>query len=209
MLQLSYAWLAAGADAEARQLQPADATSDRGSNATKQKVSNAGRNLLYIISDDLRSELGRAHRDPSFQKLMAKSMMFDRTYVQQAVCNPSRQSFLTARRPDSTKVWNFKGHVRDHLPDVVSLPGAFKHAGFDTCGVGKVFHHKEGHSDDWACANTWYDPEDELTSAETFMLAPDHDYGDGKIMRRTTEKLEELARSGRCVWFNAHSSSAA
>ena len=107
--------------------------------------------MLYIISDDLRSELGRVNLQPSFQKLVDKSMMFDRTFVQQAVCNPSRQSFLTARRPDKTGVWNMKANVRDLFPNAVSFPGAFKNAGFETCGVGKVFHHSEGSHHDWSC----------------------------------------------------------
>ena len=114
---VSYVWLALGptlcAYAEAAwPLQPSAHTWD---GRTNESIGGArattGRNLLYIISDDLRSELGRVHLQPSFQKLLGKSMLFDRTFVQQAVCNPSRQSFLTARRPDTTGVWNMKAHL--------------------------------------------------------------------------------------------------
>ena len=121
-------------------------------------------------------------------------MMFDRAYVQQAVCNPSRQSFLTARRPDTTQVWNMKAHVRDLFPNAVSLPGAFKNAGFEMCGVGKVFHHSEGSSNDWPCAD-WYDPK-KLGAAMIADLS-DNRYEDGMAMDRTLEKLSEFALKGK------------
>lgn len=67
--------------------------------------------------------------------------MFDRAYVQQGVCSPSRNSFLSGRRPDTTQIWNFKGSFRDVLGNAVSsLPGAFKNAGWLTTGMGKVYH---------------------------------------------------------------------
>lgn len=66
-----------------------------------------GVNVLYLISDDLRPEIGAYNPGhtmftPSLDKLASESMTFDRSYVQQALCNPSRASFMTGRRPDST-----------------------------------------------------------------------------------------------------------
>ena len=52
---------------------------------------------------------------------------------------------------------------------------SFKHAGFDTCGVGKVFHHREGHKEDWTCTTEWFDPKRHL--ATSIADLPDHDYG--------------------------------
>jgi iduronate 2-sulfatase len=202
---VSYVWLALGpalcpyADA-AWPLQPSAHTWDGRTNESigmrdVQQQATTGRNLLYIISDDLRSELGRVNLQPSFQKLMDKSMMFDRTFVQQAVCNPSRQSFLTARRPDKTGVWNMKSHVRDLFPNAVSFPGAFKNAGFETCGVGKVFHHSEGSHHDWSCDDDWYDPK--KLGASKISDLPDNSYEDGMAMDRTLEKLSEFASKGK------------
>merc|ERR1712125_49859 len=76
-------------------------------------------------------------------------MIFNRAYVQQGVCSPSRNSFLSGRRPDTTKVWNFKGSFRDALGDKASSwPGAFKNAGYTTVGLGKVYHPGHPSNDD-------------------------------------------------------------
>ena len=68
-------------------------------------------NVLFLIADDMRPWLG-AYGDadaasPNLDALAARSLLFNRSYVQQAVCGPSRVSFLTGRRPDSTKVRTF------------------------------------------------------------------------------------------------------
>jgi hypothetical protein len=44
--------------------------------------------------------------------------------------------------PRTTKVWNFERSFRDNAGghEWVSLPQAFKQAGFLTTGMGKVFH---------------------------------------------------------------------
>ena len=56
-------------------------------------------NLLFIIYDDLRLELnayGRKHMvTPNFDRLAAKSVIFDKACCQIAVCNPSRDALLT------------------------------------------------------------------------------------------------------------------
>ena len=62
-------------------------------------------NVLFIMYDDLRTELsiyGRKHMiTPNFDRLAAKSVVFDYAFCQIAVCNPSRDSLLTGLRPDT------------------------------------------------------------------------------------------------------------
>eukprot|EP01051_Picozoa_sp_SAG22_P006860 SAG22_NODE_464_length_10191_cov_14.495541_7_plen_565_part_00 len=74
------------------------------------------RNVLYIVFDDLRPELTMYGapwmQTPALQKLADEGLVFERAYCQQSVCAPSRMSFTTGRRPDTTKAWNFLNHFR-------------------------------------------------------------------------------------------------
>ena len=62
-------------------------------------------NILFIIADDLRPDLG-AYGDnlavtPHLDKLAGESLVFNRAYCQKAVCWPSRNSFFSGLMPAS------------------------------------------------------------------------------------------------------------
>ena len=67
-------------------------------------------------------------------------------YTQQALCGPTRASFLTGTRPDTTRIWNIGPYFRDRMVNgtgktVITLPQYFKEYGnYLTIGSGKVFH---------------------------------------------------------------------
>ena len=102
------------------------------------------KNVLFIAVDDLRPELGcYGHpmiKSPNIDALASRGVVFERTYCQQAVCGPTRASLLTGRRPDTTKVYDLKTHIRTALPDVVTLQQHFKNNGYFSEGMGKLFH---------------------------------------------------------------------
>lgn len=102
------------------------------------------KNILFIAVDDLRPELGcYAHpmvKSPNIDSLAKTGVLFERTYCQQAVCGPSRASLLTGRRPDTTKIYDLKTHIRQNLPEVVTLQQHFKNNGYFSQGMGKLFH---------------------------------------------------------------------
>jgi iduronate 2-sulfatase len=110
-------------------------------------VSDAHLNVLLIVSDDLRPDLGcygGPAITPHLDTLAASpgTVRFDRAYVQQAICCPTRSSFLTGRRPDTTRVWDLKTQFRD-APGAAhwkTLPQVFREHGYWTAGMGKVFH---------------------------------------------------------------------
>ena len=109
-------------------------------------------NVLFIAVDDLRPELGcygASHiKSPNIDALAARGLTFNRAYCQLALCNPSRASLLSGRRPESIKVFDLKTFVRDGNDDVVTLPQLFKRHGYRALRFGKIFHTTNGNHDD-------------------------------------------------------------
>jgi arylsulfatase A-like enzyme len=111
-------------------------------------------NVLFLVVDDLRTELGCYGSDyiksPNIDGLAGQGMTFNRAYVQQAVCSPSRTAVLTGLRPDSTKVWDLVTHFRDAQPKAVTLLQNFKSQGYFVQGMGKIFHGSLDDAPSWS-----------------------------------------------------------
>lgn len=110
-------------------------------------------NVLLIISDDLRTELGcyasSLAKTPNVDKLAATGVRFERAYCQFPLCNPSRASMLTGRRPATTGVLGNRTWFGEKHPDFVSLPMHFKNHGYTSIRVGKIFHGGIDDTDAW------------------------------------------------------------
>ena len=68
-----------------------------------------------IAIDDMRPSLGAMDAPvltPHMDKLASESLMFDRAFANFPWCNPSRNSMLSGRKPDTNKVWNFAVDLR-------------------------------------------------------------------------------------------------
>lgn len=116
------------------------------------------KNVLLMIADDLRPQLMAAYghswmKTPNIDKFTRTATVFLRAYVQQQVCSPSRNSFMTGRRPDATGVWNFNDDFRVHRSTAdpedtapgnganwTTMPQYFKNHGYQVYGTGKLFH---------------------------------------------------------------------
>ena len=178
-------------------------------------------NVLFIAVDDLRPALacaGDPHaKTPNIDRLARRGTVFTRAYCQQAVCSPSRTSFLTGRRPDTTKVYDLVTHFRDHIPDVVTLPQYFKGHGYAARGVGKIYHGGYDDPKSWSAPHESpkgrnYGPEglkviarlradakaagDNLRRVRGLPVeapeVPDDDLNDGWIAARGCELVREL-----------------
>ena len=64
----------------------------------------------------------------------------DRAYCNYPVCNASRTSFLSGKRPDTTGVVDNVTPPRTFLKDAVMLPEHFRKSGYTAIKVGKIFH---------------------------------------------------------------------
>lgn len=101
-------------------------------------------NVLMIVIDDLRTELHTygvdAVQTPHLDALAQRGVRFNRAYCQYPVCNPSRSSFLTGKRPDEIEIYTNEVPLRRKHPELVTLPQKFRQAGYRTAGLGKIFH---------------------------------------------------------------------
>jgi arylsulfatase A-like enzyme len=125
-----------------------------------QKTSPRRPNVLLLMSDDCRVELGcygsLFHAmTPNLDALAKSGVRFDRNFCQFPLCNPSRASLLTGRNPTKTSVLGNRTDFRVAHPDWVSLPQLFRQNGYVTARSGKIFHGGIDDPKAWDDATSW------------------------------------------------------
>ena len=107
-------------------------------------ASSTHPNVVYVLSDDLRADLGAYGLPvvtPHIDALAADGLTFAHAFCQMSVCSPSRQSFMTGLRPDTHRVWNF---IDANPTRSRSVAGWFRDHGYAALGLGKTFHEDAG-----------------------------------------------------------------
>jgi arylsulfatase A-like enzyme len=189
---------------------------------TKTNNENKKPNVLFIIVDDLRPELGCYGNEniisPNIDALAKDGYKFTHTYCQVPVCGASRASFLSGVRPNKTRFVDFDAWAEKDAPTAETLPMHFKKNGYITISNGKVFHHITDSEDSWSekpwAPNTpWRNyltkkntaiadknkQEIHKAVAESYESADVDDYAyiDGKVVQKTIKDLKRLKKIGK------------
>ena len=101
-------------------------------------------NILFLLSDEHSYRfMGHVPEDrggepvdtPAFDRLASHSTVFTDAYCQMPLCTPSRLCLLTGREVRRAGAWNNASVLR---PELSTLPGTLRDAGYETCLVGKM-----------------------------------------------------------------------
>lgn len=111
-------------------------------------------NVLFIVVDDLRDWVGYLGRHPQaktphLDRLAARGVGFTRAYAASPSCNPSRAAVLTGLRPFTTGIYENDTDWRQVVPEAMTLPSAFRRAGYYVCGAGKIYHTAFPRRSEW------------------------------------------------------------
>ena len=120
---------------------------------TKASDEQRPMNVLFIVSDDMRTDLGvYGHptvKTPNLNKLANEGVRFERAYCQYPLSCPSRSSLLTGRRPATSGLYSNREWFGATYPDWVSLPKLFKQNRYVALRTGKIFHGGIDDTDAW------------------------------------------------------------
>ncbi|MCK4959834.1 MAG: sulfatase-like hydrolase/transferase, partial [Planctomycetes bacterium] len=123
------------------------------SGVAEAKRKKRPKNVLLIIVDDLRPNLGcfgdPIAITPNIDRLAASGTRFSRAYCQYPVCNPSRISFLTGMRPDTTEAYANGDVYHNRFADTLTINKYVQQFGYESVGFGKIYHASNGGENAW------------------------------------------------------------
>lgn len=109
-------------------------------------------NILFIVVDDLRTELGCYGKSniysPNIDRLAKSGIVFTNAYCNYAQCMSSRASLLSGLYPSNTRYTAGASQDKD-TPGIVSLPMYFKNNNYKTVSLGKVYHFFDDGKGSW------------------------------------------------------------
>ena len=183
--------------------------------------SDAKPNVLFIMVDDLRGELGVYGSEhalsPNIDKLAAQGSQFTKAYVSVPVCGASRASLITGMRALPNRFINYYTSVEVDAPDATTIFETFKDSGYHTVGYGKIFHNtQDTASKSWTSGSAWIPGMDQVSErniphdyqlpenialkkstglgpATEIFDGPDDSYFDGQLALKAIDTLSELS----------------
>lgn len=115
---------------------------------------NSKPNVLFIAVDDLNHWVGHLARNPqtktpNIDRLAQRGVTFTNAHCAAPICNPSRTALLSGRRPSTTGVYDNSQPFAASVTLDQSLVTQFKNAGYETLGMGKLWHGGLGFPEQW------------------------------------------------------------
>jgi arylsulfatase A-like enzyme len=111
-------------------------------------------NVLFIIVDDLRTELNCYGNteiiSPNIDKLAASGVQFNQAYCNIAASGASRASLMTGMRPTKYQFLDAFSKISVEAPNAIPLPKLFKQKGYTTLSNSKVIHYQKDVPDAWS-----------------------------------------------------------
>ncbi|MFM7919882.1 MAG: sulfatase-like hydrolase/transferase, partial [Planctomycetaceae bacterium] len=111
-------------------------------------------NVLFIAVDDLNHWVGHLGRNPqaktpNLDRLAALGITFTNAHCAAPVCNPSRTALLSGLRSGSSGIYDNGTSFQLAVTSEQSLVTQYKNAGYETLGMGKLWHGGLGFQDQW------------------------------------------------------------
>lgn len=151
-----------------------------------QKTLQKHPNVLFIVVDDLRPELNCYGNNniltPNIDRLAENGVLFQHAYCQQAICMASRASIFSGYYANTNQIYSCLS-LNELMPNVLTINKFFSNAGYDVSGIGKLYHHKVDHVEQFG--DGWL---------ETQKLSQGEAKGRGYI---TQEAIKGLTTEGR------------
>ena len=179
-------------------------------------------NVLFISIDDLNNDLGcygnTQVKSPNIDRIAARGVRFDRAYAQYTLCNPSRASFLSGRRPERTGIYELQTAPRKAMPEAVFLPQMFRQNGYFTARFGKVYHEGRDDKLSWDVSESveftdaqertmhqkrYDNPVNQRTPDWTPLDTPEEQTRDARIAKSIAQLMEEKSKAGKPFFLAA------
>ena len=104
-------------------------------------------NILFLCPEDWSAAAIGAYgneqvKTPNLDEFAKTGTLFTKAYCQNPVCNPSRSSFNTGLRSDTTRVFSNADKFQEVIPNWATTIGeTLKSHPIKTYMIGKLFHH--------------------------------------------------------------------
>jgi arylsulfatase A-like enzyme len=111
-------------------------------------------NVLFIAVDDLNHWVGHFGRNPqtktpNIDRLARMGVSFTNAHCAAPVCNPSRAALLSGKRPNVSGIYDNGQPFELAIQPDESLVMQFRKAGYETTGMGKLWHGGMGWDEQW------------------------------------------------------------